>query len=174
MKQRKVNKMDENKSTFKQKIKKLWENDKIRFLFVSGFNTFVGLLLSLLFSFLLTSVLKTNENVKIWFFSLNLPLTFSFILGFPLSYTTQALIAFRQKWQWKKLAIFPLTSIPNYGLQQLFYFIWKHIFSLTNLSADLVDKILYILAPLCALPIMYFIIRFFVRTNKNNKSEPNE
>ncbi len=160
--------MEKQKTTLKEKIIKCWENDKIRFLFVSAFNTFIGLLLSFLFSYLIVSVWKGNENVKIWFFSLNLPLTISFILGLPISYTTQALIAFRQKWKWKKLAIFPLSSIPNYALQQLFYFIWKKIFLLMHLSSQIIDKILYILAPLCALPIMYFVIRFIVRVKKDN------
>lgn len=164
----------EKKSTLISKIKKLWENDKIRFLFTSGFNTVIGTLLSLLFSYLLLNVWKSSENVVIWFFKLNLPLTISFILAFPVSYTTQTLIAFRQEWKLKKLLIFPLSSIPNYILQQIFYFIWKAIFSLFTLSAGLIDKILYILAPLSALPIMYFVIRFIVKTKKDNNSQPNE
>lgn len=162
--------MEKKKNIFIEKIVKLWENDKIRFLFVSGFNTLVGLTLSLLFSYLLLKVFNTQENVNIWFIKLNLPLTFSFILGFPLSYTTQAIIAFRQKWEWKKLAIFPLSSIPNYALQQLFYFIWTKIFILIGINSVFIDKILYILAPLSALPVMYFIIRFFVKTKKDNQT----
>ena len=46
--------MEKQKTKFAEKIKQLWENDKIRFLFVSAFNTFVGLILSFLFSFLIT------------------------------------------------------------------------------------------------------------------------
>ena len=164
----------ENKKTFKEKLINLWNNDKIRFLFVSGFNTLIGLILSLLFSFLLVKVWKSPENIKIWFFNLNLPLTISFIIGLPISYTTQSLIAFRQQWQWKKLAVFPLSSIPNYLLQQLFYFIWKEIFLLFSISGAIIDKIIYILAPLCALPIMYFIIRFIVKTKKDNNSTQQE
>ena len=166
--------MEKQKTKFAEKIKQLWENDKIRFLFTSAFNTFIGLILSFLFSFLIVQVWHGNENVKIWFFQLNLPLTISFILGLPISYTTQALIAFRQKWRWKKLAIFPLSSIPNYALQQLFYFIWKEIFLLMHISSDLIDKILYILAPVCALPIMYFIIRFIVKVKKDNNLDNQE
>ena len=71
--------MEKQKTKFAEKIKQLWENDKIRFLFTSAFNTFIGLILSFLFSFLIVQVWHGNENIKIWFFQLNLPLTISFI-----------------------------------------------------------------------------------------------
>jgi len=50
--------MEKKKNIFIEKIVKLWENDKIRFLFVSGFNTLVGLILSLLLIAVLLASLK--------------------------------------------------------------------------------------------------------------------
>jgi hypothetical protein len=84
-----------------------------------------------------------------------------FMILFPLSYTLQAVLAFRQTWQWKRLLLYPLSSIPNYLLQQGFIFLFETVFNIQPIFA-------YGLAAIFPIPLMYLVVKFLVGGSKKN------
>jgi hypothetical protein len=82
-----------------------------------------------------------------------------FMVLFPVSYTLQAVFAFRQPWQWRRLLVYPVSSIPNYLLQQGFILLFE-----TSLSIPPV--VAYGLAAILPIPIMYFVVKFLIGNNK--------
>jgi hypothetical protein len=85
--------------------------------------------------------------------------TVMFMVLFPLAYTLQAVLAFRQPWRLTRLMIYPLSSIPNYLLQQGFILLFE-----TGLTVPFIFA--YGLAAILPIPIMYFIVKFLIGTNK--------
>ncbi|MFZ9781842.1 MAG: GtrA family protein [Bacilli bacterium] len=149
-------------NTFLYRIEKLawqfWEKPFIRFLFVGGVNTVLGYLTTLLLRY----TLFITDPKWILFpglVEIDASNTVMFLLLFPVSYTLQALLAFRQRWQWQRLLVYPFTSIPNYLLQQGFIFVFENLFSLP-------PTISYALSAILPIPLMFFVIRFFVTTQK--------
>ncbi len=142
-------------------IRVLWEQESIRFVFVGGINTVLGIVVSIFTRYIF---IDSNLLIKFsfWFMEFDIPNLVSFVVLLPVAYTMQALIAFRSKWEWKRLAVYPLTSIPNLLLQQT----GIYLFTKWTGNADLS----YILAAIAILPIMFFIIRFFVKPLKNRRS----
>ena len=69
---------------------------------------------------------------------------------------------FRTKWSFKRFLRYPLSSIPNLILTSLFICLFSGIIGID-------PYISYVLAPICALPIMFFIIRFLVKPIKGKK-----
>lgn len=137
-----------------QRFWTLWEQSFIRFLLVGGINTGLGYVVTLLLRFTLFI-----DNPK-WIFipsflELDAANTVMFVLLFPVSYTLQALFAFRKPWRLTRMLLYPLTSIPNYLLQQGFIFLFETGFQLP-------PTIAYALSAVLPIPIMFFIIRFFV------------
>jgi len=133
-----------------------WEKPFIRFLFVGGINTVLGYVTTL---FLRYTWFMDQPK---WFMVpwseepiLDVSNTIMFILLFPVSYTLQTLLSFRTSWQLKRLLLYPLTSIPNYVLQQGFIFIFETGFGLPF-------EIAYAFSAILPIPIMYVIIRYFV------------
>jgi len=132
---------------------KLWQLNFFRFLFVGGINTVLGFILTLFLRiFFFSDIPKVSVFGLIEF---DLANTAMYLLLFPVSYTLQALITFRTKWMWKRLIQYPLSSIPNYGLNQLFIFIFETLLSLPLIIS-------YGLSSILPIPIMYVIIKYLV------------
>jgi putative flippase GtrA len=136
----------------------LWEQSFFRFLVVGGINTALGYLLTLLLRFgffsqdpkwvLLPDVLEFDVSN-----------TIMFMILFPVSYSLQAVLAFRQKWQWRRLVIYPLSSIPNYLLQQGFILLFETVLGITYIIA-------YGLAAILPIPLMYVVIKYLIGQTK--------
>jgi hypothetical protein len=137
---------------------RLWQQSFFRFLVVGGINTVLGYVLTLVLRFtffseepkwiLMTSILEFDVSNTVMFMVL-----------FPLAYTLQAVLAFRQPWRLTRLMIYPLSSIPNYLLQQGFILLFE-----TGLTVPFIFA--YGLAAILPIPIMYFIVKFLIGTNK--------
>lgn len=139
---------------------RLWEQSFFRFLVIGGLNTALGYLLTLL--------------LRIGFFSSNpkwillpnilefdISNTVMFMMLFPVAYSLQAIFAFRQAWRFRRLMIYPLSSIPNYLLQQGLILLFETALSIPYLFA-------YGLASILPIPIMYFVVKFLIGTPKKN------
>ncbi len=148
-------------------IRKLWEKSFIRFVVVGGFNTLLGILVTYALRYTFDVLIGYNPkwDFLVWIFALqiDIPGLIMFIGLLPVSYTTQALWAFRTKWSWKRLALYPLSSIPNFILQQGFIYLFEIV-----LGID--PYISYALAAILPIPIMFFIIRLLVKP-KNKQAE---
>lgn len=137
---------------------KLWAQSFFRFLVVGGINTALGYLFTIMLRFAFFS-----ENPK-WvllpeIFEFDVSNTIMFMLLFPVSYTLQAGLAFRQKWQWRRLVIYPLSSIPNYLLQQGFILLFETILGIPYTIA-------YGLAAILPIPLMYVVIKYLIGQSK--------
>ncbi len=137
---------------------KLWEQSFFRFLLVGGLNTALG--------YVLTLILRLgffSENPK-WILLPNIlefdvSNTVMFLMLFPVSYTLQAVYAFRQPWRFRRLMIYPLSSIPNYLLQQGFILLFETALSIPYIIA-------YGLAAILPIPLMYIVVKFLVGQSK--------
>jgi glucose-6-phosphate-specific signal transduction histidine kinase len=85
--------------------------------------------------------------------------TFMFLILFPLSYTLQAVLAFRQPWKWRRLLVYPVSSIPNYLLQQGFILLFETGLNIPPILA-------YGLAAILPIPLMYLVVKYLVSNNK--------
>lgn len=125
----------------------------IRFLVAGGLNTALGYITTLLLRY---TVFMDEPK---WMLPFDLELdganTVMFLLLFPVSYTIQALFAFRTTWSWKRLMLYPLSSIPNYVIQQSFIFILESVLKFP-------PEISYALSAMAAIPIMYIVIKLLV------------
>ena len=159
-----------------------WEKEAIRFIFVGGINTVVGILFTMLLRFIFNKVQWNPEILVIYYETgkglvttktdtqvlfVDVPYLLNFILLLPFAYTTQTKIAFRTPWSIKRFLRYPLSSIPNLILTSLFICLFSGILHLNS-------YISYILAPVLALPIMFFIIRFLVKPIQVKKGNQNE
>ncbi len=145
-----------------------WEKSFVRFVFVGGLNTLLGILVVSLLRYAFDHLIGYNPKwdfVFLWFLNLqiDLPGLIMFVGLLPVSYTTQALWAFRTKWRWKRLAIYPLSSIPNFILQQGFIYLFEVVLGVN-------EYVSYVLAGLLPIPIMFFIIRFLVKPKQKAAS----
>jgi putative flippase GtrA len=136
----------------------LWEKAFIRFLFVGGINTALGYLTTLMLRYTLFVTDPKWILLPDWV-EIDAANTVMFLLLFPVSYSLQAILAFRQRWQWRRLLVYPFTSIPNYLLQQGFIFVFENLFRLP-------PTITYALSAILPIPLMFFVIRFFVTSKK--------
>ncbi len=149
-------------------IRYWWEKEPIRFLVAGAINTVIGVILTyLLRHFLFEMLLEWNPK---WIIlsspieiSFDYPYLIAFVLGLPIAYSTQTIMAFRTKWSFKRFLRYPLSSIPNFFLQQLGILIlegwlkWPY-------------EISYVLGCILPLPIMFFIIRFLVKPIQRKKA----
>ena len=137
---------------------RLWEQSFFRFLVVGGLNTALG--------YTLTLLLRLGfffENPK-WILLPNtlefdVSNTVMFMILFPVSYSLQAVLAFRQPWRFRRLAIYPLSSIPNYLLQQGFILLFEIGFNVPYI-------ITYALAAILPIPLMYLVVKILVTNAK--------
>ena len=137
---------------------RLWDQSFFRFLVVGGVNTALGYTLTLLLRLGLFS-----EDPK-WILLPNIlefdvSNTVMFLMLFPVSYSLQAVFAFRQPWRFGRLMIYPLSSIPNYLLQQGFILLFETVLSIPYIFA-------YGLAAILPIPLMYVVVKFLVGQNK--------
>jgi putative flippase GtrA len=147
------NKISTTIKKFQNLFLKFWALDFFRFLFVGGINTVLGFILTLALRIIFFS---DDPKVSILgIIEFDVANTWMYLLLFPVSYTLQALVTFRTRWTWKRLIQYPLSSIPNYGLNQFFIFLFE-----TLLAFPIV--ISYGLSAILPIPIMYIIIKFLV------------
>jgi uncharacterized membrane protein YesL len=137
---------------------RLWEQSFFRFLVVGGANTLLGYILTLglrlsFFSEEPKWVLLPN------ILAFDVSNTVMFLILFPVSYTLQAVFAFRQPWRFRRLAIYPLSSIPNYLLQQGFILLFEIGFNVPYI-------ITYALAAILPIPLMYLVVKILVTNAK--------
>lgn len=131
----------------------LLDHSFIRFLLAGGLNTALGYGTTLLLRY--TVFVNEPKWMLPFGFELDGANTVMFLLLFPVSYTIQALFAFRTTWSWKRLLLYPLSSIPNYVIQQSFIFIFESVLMFP-------PEISYALSAIAAIPIMYVIIKLLV------------
>jgi putative flippase GtrA len=139
---------------------RLWDQSFFRFIVVGGLNTALGYILTLLLRVGLFSdypkwVLLPN------ILEFDVSNTIMFLILFPVSYTLQAVLAFRQPWRFRRLVIYPLSSIPNYLLQQGFILLFE-----TGLSIPYI--LAYGLAAIIPIPLMYLVVKFLIGNAKKN------
>jgi putative flippase GtrA len=139
---------------------RLWDRSFFRFIVVGGLNTALGYILTLLLR-----VGFFSEDPK-WVLLPNIlefdvSNTIMFMILFPVSYTLQAVLAFRQPWRVRRLVIYPLSSIPNYLLQQGFILLFE-----TGLSIPYI--LAYGLAAIIPIPLMYLVVKFLIGNVKKN------
>lgn len=183
--------MKEKKQGFLSKIinliRILWEKESIRFIFVGGLNTLVGVIVTFIFRHIFESS-NIDPEIFVLYYQKGLGLTYNDLSGvegvvevlyvdipylinfiglLPFAYTTQTLIAFRTKWSFKRFLRYPLSSIPNLILTSLLICLFSGILGIN-------PYISYILAPVVALPAMFFIIRFLVKPIKGKKINEQE
>ena len=138
-----------------RKIKKIidffWEKEFFRFLFSSGINTLVGWLVTLFWA----SVVGLKDP---------LPTILNFLCCFPLAYTLQSKLTFRQPWELKRMFAYATTSIPNMILQWIMTIILPA-------SIGMPDWLRYAIINVAPLPVMFFVIRFVVSPMKSRKAK---
>lgn len=150
-------------------VYKLWEKAFIRFVVIGGLNTLLGIIVTYILRFTFDNLIGYNPKLDftlLWFLQLqiDIPGSIMFVMLLPVSYSTQAIWAFRSKWSWKRLAIYPLSSIPNFILQQGFIYLFESV-----LGID--PYISYALAAILPIPIMFFIIRFLVKPKQKAEQD---
>lgn len=165
-----ANKIFKNENSIFGKIEKLfwklYEKESFRFLIAGGLNTLMGMVSAILLR-LVFDACGWNSKISFDFLTslglvdpnMDIPYLIVFVLLLPVAYTLQAKISFQTKWEWKRLAIYPISSIPNFICQELFIWLFEEVLHLS-------PSISYILSPICSLPIMFFIIRFLVKPFK--------
>ncbi|MFB0843157.1 hypothetical protein [Paenibacillus oleatilyticus] len=147
----------------KKIISDLWSSQFFRFLIVGGFNVVFGYVLTII----LLTILRNfgiNQNIVCFGLVVDIPILASVLIGIPLAYTTQTLVAFREKWKLTKMLYYPITMIPNVFIQQITYFylerlidqLFPHIHS-TYIS--------YAIATIAPIPVMFIMVKLIV-TNK--------
>jgi putative flippase GtrA len=139
----------------------LWKSNFIRFLFVGGLNTVFGFLLTVL----LREAFFSSSAKWILFDAIEFDLANSvmYVILFPVSYTLQALVTFQTRWSWKRLIRYPISSIPNYALNQLFIYLFETLLSIPVLMS-------YGISAILPIPIMFVIIKVLV-VEKNSNSK---
>jgi putative flippase GtrA len=132
----------------------LWEKSFIRFLFVGGINTGLGYLVTIALRYL---VFVNDPKWLIWsgLIEIDIANSVMFVMLFPVAYSLQAMLAFRTTWRWQRLFIYPLSSIPNYLIQQGFIYLFESTLALP-------PTLSYALAAILAIPLMFVIIRFLI------------
>lgn len=176
-----MNKIFKNENSFFGKIEKffwaLYEKEPFRFLIAGGINTVLGIVASILFRLLFKAAgwdpkisFDFLEKIGLVAPNMDIPYLIAFVLLLPVAYTLQAFISFRTKWSFMRFLIYPISSIPNFICQELFIWLFEVVLKLPS-------SVSYFLAPICSLPIMFFIIRFLVKPLKKKtekKEETNE
>ena len=151
------------KSFFKQImtiIPKLWSLNFIRFLFIGGINTILGFVLTIILRELFFS--SSAKWMVLGFIEFDLANSVMYVMLFPISYTLQALVTFRTRWSLKRLIRYPISSIPNYALNQVFIFLFETLWSFSVVVS-------YGLSAILPIPIMFIIIKLLV-VEKKSKS----
>lgn len=137
-------------------IKKYWHYEIIRFLFVGGINTAFG---GFALPFIIRLVIPQFDHWTLLGVQINIPITIGYLLWFTPAYLLQVFISFQSHPEWKRYAIYPFTQIPNYALQQSFFYT-------ISIILGWMDIIAYGLSAILPIPIMFFLVRLIVKTKK--------
>ncbi|MPW26750.1 YfhO family protein [Alkalibaculum sp. M08DMB] len=146
--------MKQNRFYIFELLKGLFEKEFFRFLLVGGFNTVIGYSVTLILFYWLKLDYRLSQITN-------------FVICFPIAYSLQAIYAFRTEWSFKRLLIYPVSSLPNYLLQFIVLLISVEGLNLPVYIAFLVSYIIPI-------PIMFFVVRFLVKPHKKSKRNANE
>lgn len=122
-----------------------------RFLIAGAINTLMG-------GILIPFIFSQFINLDIF---IDIPLVLGYLCWFTFAYFIQIKFVFKSTFEWKRFWAYPLSQIPNLLLNLGF----KYIFSLFIDN----ELITYILSALLPIPIMFFIVRFIVKNNKEAK-----
>lgn len=157
-------------------IRKLYEKAGIRFLFWGGINTLFTYLLTQLIMYAIFVPCKLNPTplfadaseaiLKEIGNKFTLPYIIAFVISIPVSYTTNALFAFRQEWKLVRLARYPLSSIPNFVLNLLGIWLFNIVLKWPYFLATLIAAVI-------PLPIMFFVNKFLVGPIKLKRKKEN-
>jgi putative flippase GtrA len=123
-----------------------------RFLLAGGLNTILGFVTTLMLR------LTLFREVPKWGI-IDWSNTLMFIILFPVSYTIQVLFTFRTTWTFKRLLMYPLSSLPNYFIQQGFILLFEGVFEWPYVIS-------YALSAIAAIPVMFLIVRYLVVEKK--------
>lgn len=134
---------------------KAWEYSFVRFVFIGGFNTMIGIGFTLVIRWLFDHVFLLDPKWIVLGWEGDWPVTLNYVLLFPLAYTTQALWSFRTPWSFTRLLLYPLSTIPNYLLNLGFTFLFETVIGLPFMLA-------YALSAILPIPIMFIVIRLLV------------
>ena len=147
-----IYKWDEYKPTLKQKIKShFFTKEFLAFLVVGAINTFNGVLLSYLFSFLLPPV----------------PAFFvGYLISLTISYFLNSLFVFKSKLGFLKYLKFCVSYIPNFLIQNGLIIIFYYHCHFNKL-------LVYALAAIIAIPITFLILSLvtFAKGDKDSSFE---
>ena len=136
-------------------VKRFFQNEMIRFIFIGGINTLMGgIFLPFLFR-----LIFSNHIFQLVFLQLDLSLTIGYFIWFTFAYLLQVHFVFRTEWSWPRYLLYPFTQIPNYGLNQFFLWLFERQFEWPSILA-------LGLSALLPIPIMFVLVRFVVKKTK--------
>lgn len=124
------------------KVKQLKEKEFFRFLVVGGVNTILGYFVTLFLFYIIKLDYRLSQILN-------------FVLCFPVAYTLQVKYAFCTQWCFKRLFIYPLASLPNFGMQLLTLIICVDFFRIP-------EYISYLISYVVPIPIMFIVVKFLV------------
>lgn len=163
-----MNKIFKNEESFLGKLEslfwKLYNKEPLRFVFWGGINTLITLVNTILLNFIFSQV---DWSSKFLGRTIDIPFIIAFIIGIPIAYTTHTIFTFKVKWSWKRLARYPLSSIPNFLLQSGFIYLFGEVMSFDS-------NLTYILSAVLPLPIMFVINKFLINPIKTKKNVNND
>lgn len=132
-----------------RKVNYLKEKEFFRFLVIGGLNTIIGYTVTLFLFYILKLDYRVSQILN-------------FILCFPIAYTLQVRYAFCTKWCFKRLCIYPISSLPNFGLQLL------TLISCVDFLG-IPEYIAYLISYVVPIPIMFFVVKFLVSPKDQGK-----
>lgn len=137
--------------TCTKRISQLLDREFFRFLIVGGVNTLLGYSMTLFLFYIIGINYKLSQILN-------------FLICFPVAYTLQTMFAFRSRWSWKRLFLYPVSSLPNLIVQYI-----TLIFCVEILGV--VEYIAYLISYILPIPIMFFVVKFFVAAKSKDERE---
>lgn len=137
------------KSWFRSIFDFFWAKEFVRFLVAGAINTAIGYLVTIFFA----RVVGLPDPV---------PTILNYIFCFPIAYTIHARLAFRTPISKARMLAYLFTSLPSYFLGVGFTLLFVNYLHIPG-------EIGYLMAYVCPVPIMFFIIRFIVKPGKTTK-----
>lgn len=129
-----------------------------RFLIVGGINTLMG-------GILIPLIMKEGFGLTSFTFlalTLDLPLTVGYLVWFSFAYLINIKYVFKSRFELKRYLMYPLSQIPNYIINSIFVYIFLNVVNLPSFVA-------YPASAILAVPIMFIVVRFIVKTKNEDK-----
>ncbi len=143
-----------------EKIKKLLNNEFVKFVVVGGLNTvFGGILIPYAFSFMDSIPDIVIGNI----FVFSVSLLIGYLIWFPFAYLLQVKYVFVTTWSWRRLGGYALTQVANLFMNQLLLFLFKNVLGITLLNG----LVSLALAAFVNIPIMFVLVRLVVKKKKD-------